>query len=302
MILRYSNMTNVAASPLMQRNASRGNNDDGPVVVVSCSSLERPFLRHVIDECLRFSSLVVAVRGTRLFDGTTEDEAWFRTFERHYSRGEHATRVKFVQYDVDPEIAPVTLHNLARWHGYCAFLDASREREGGSWVMFLDGDEIPEGDVFRRWWQEQERTNDVGYKFANHWYFLLPTLRADAMEDSVLMVHSTCLNEDLLRNGERERDSLLSLTRRVERRVVSSAPAGGGGGVMFHHFSWVRSRADLLRKVRSWGHRDDRPWETLLESSWDMMDRLHELPKREFVHGYALRAVPDAFHLFSYFV
>ena len=127
---------------------------------------------------------------------------------------------------------------------------------------------------------------------------------ADAIEDSVLLVHSDALvNPESLKHP-RERDGIYlgHLTSqdgwrdlKVERRV---APVDGKP--LFWHYSWVRpskmgadgkpdgGRAALKAKVANWGHKDDTLWSTMIDRAFD---RIEEgcWPDRDFVHGYTLK-------------
>jgi len=57
---------------------------------------------------------------------------------------------------------------------------------------------------------------------------------------------------------------------------------GLDGEVMFDHFSWVRSREVMVKKVMNWGHREDRDWLSLVNKAFDS----DILTTPDFVHGY----------------
>lgn len=225
-----------------------------------------------------------------MYDGAPEDSSLYHELERRFDGDRD--RLSFVTYDVDVDIArdrPYEMHNMSR---VCGYEHAVHANPCVSWVLFLDGDEVPDGESFSVWWRTNTRDSDVAYKFSNYWYFLLSTLRADQTEDSVLMIHSKNIRPHTLLYGERERDSLLQDCPSVHRRMVDRS-----AGSMFHHFSWVRSRKDLVKKVTTWGHKGDRPWKQLLEHCWAMMDEMGVTPRVDFVHGYRLVVVDDMFGL-----
>ena len=35
--------------------------------------------------------------------------------------------------------------------------------------------------------------------------------------------------------------------------------------VIFHHYSWVRTKSELLLKTKSWAHKNDKNWNELIE-------------------------------------
>lgn len=59
---------------------------------------------------------------------------------------------------------------------------------------------------------------------------------------------------------------------------------GHDSAPLVHHFSWVRSREEMLRKVASWGHRRDRSdWADLVNQEFEREFRAGD---RDFVKGY----------------
>lgn len=257
-------------------------------VAVSYCSLERPFICALLRQACVFSSCVVVAVGMRLYSGGPEDEGHVAELSAEFPQ------VQFVRYPVeDVDLAtPIVLHNRSRAVA-CAAI-ASRQVPC-EWTMFLDGDEVPHGTRVRAWWahDSREARADVAYKMANHWYFMHPHLCADALEDSVVLIHSSHLTESALTHP-RERDGLLSVATSCTglarvRRLVADA-----GKPMFHHYSWVRRRQDLIAKVTSWGHAGDRSdWRQLVERGLDEAEA-GGVP-HEFVHGYPLtRVVPGS--------
>jgi hypothetical protein len=53
------------------------------------------------------------------------------------------------------------------------------------------------------------------------------------------------------------------------------------GTPMIHHYSWVRTKEEMLQKVKSWGHRDDTDWQNLVEKEFS-----HNFTGTDFVPGH----------------
>jgi hypothetical protein len=121
------------------------------------------------------------------------------------------------------------------------------------------------------------------YTLANYWYFREPTYRATTLEDSVVLVRRFLVGEIDLK-AKRERGQFVGAT--TPRRVTWC------GQPMVHHYSWVRTKAEMLRKVRSWGHRDKKDWVTLVEEEFS-----RPFNGRCFVHDYRFDVVEDLFRL-----
>lgn len=273
------------------------------VAIVSYSRLERPFIQPLLDNVTMFAALTVVSVGTRLYSGEPEDEEFVSWMAETYAR----KGVRVVRYEVpeEPHPAPIVLHNAARKAGVRAVREAiaGTDRDVDFWTVFLDGDEIPDGEAVRRWWWNA--VNGFGttadknavYKLANYWYFLDPCLVAEIIEDSVVMVHSSMLTNEAL-DHPRERDGFCLLAPCVKREVRSTE----SGQPMFHHYSWVREdAAGLLRKVANWGHSGDRDWQQLINTYLAAMQNgPGTWPTHDFVHGYPLRRLDAPRHALAF--
>jgi hypothetical protein len=219
-------------------------------VVISYCANDVPFIDKTLSECNKFSDDVIVVYGSRMYDGADADLAAIGVLsDRH-------EWVQFCMYDVDLTLDPYAQegvckrplaywHNLARWTGICRCLN--------DWILLLDGDEVPDGAKVRRWLHESRNPETI-FKAANYWYFKHPENQATSLEDSVLLVHKRHLTRSNV-FGDMERDHICisaSSGAKLERLVKDP-----NGDVMFHHFSWVRGREGLKRKLRSFAHSQD---------------------------------------------
>lgn len=260
-------------------------------IVVSYSSNEQIFAISMFESLTRIIELLNVARdrvecsvyvsiGTMLYNGEPEDEHHISEMIAQFPR------LNFVRYAVDQDKLsnPVELHNLARTTGL-NMIPTDIER----WVLFLDGDEIPESYAFARWFLWERSTTTHIFKMANYWYFIHPTLVSEDFEDSVLLVHSSLLSHSAMHHY-RERDGIILMNpdAKIERTVlsrVSKAP-------MFHHYSWVRANQEgILRKVANWGHTRDRDWNVLVRMTFKDIEE-NKWPAKDFVHGHPLIRLP----------
>jgi hypothetical protein len=269
-----------------------------PIVIVSYSSLERTFIKVLLEECKRFAKRIVVTYGTRLYTGEDENTTEInRLVEESCGTNGLGDIIEFVSYPVrmDELNDPVMLHNRSRAAGIASALP-----QDDDWLLFLDADEVPDGLAMRDFLTRHDFSDrDCAYKLANYWYFMLPTLRAKQVEDSVVLVHASWVTDPKHVDAvwhPRERDGILMhsidahIGRHIQRQVYSRDDKP-----MFHHFSWVRSFPELVSKVRGWGHRNQRNWEHLLRET--RAELAHgRIPVNDFVHGYELEVVAPAFH------
>ena len=255
-------------------------------VVVSYSSNESQFLAAQCRELAICADQIVYSVGSHLYDMRREAPLDLSMLEPKFTVATYA-----VEEDVKSN--PRKYHNLARSAGFAAL------KEDVTWVLFLDADEIPDGRAVKAFFQTNAKHffEKMAYKFACHWYFVKSTWRATSDEDSIVLVHRSQLNAESLADVN-ERDGIV---RRCPggcmRRIYSNA--GTQRKPMFHHYSWVRSKAQALHKVSTWGHRGDRrDWADLVEAAWSSPDP-PAADFVDFVHGYAYEVVEDTFDLIS---
>ena len=253
-------------------------------IVVSWSCNETIFLEAQLRElhvCTCATHIVYSI-GSHLFDGTPQNVPDGLSQAESQSQ---KTRIEVVRYDVahqDAIMDPRKYHNLARLNGYRQLVKNNAENSSGvSWVMFLDGDEIPVGAELNNWFQIHKKhlNEKMAYKFSCYWYFKSPTWRARAHEDSIILVNLK--QETAALTDPRERDGIVAhQPGGCMRRLcgVNSEP-------MFHPFSWVRPLEQIRHKVRTWGHKNDRTdWNDIIHQFW--IDSNHDRQTTDPIHGY----------------
>ncbi len=219
------------------------------------------------------------------FDGTPENRDML---EKIYAA---FPECRFIEYPFIPNKIPKSIWKKIDpahfWHSLSRLLGASLLSESIDTVLFLDADEVPEGGRFAEWLDCSDYHQNTVLKFANYWYFRDPTNQALQFEDSVVMVRKQTLEPNILLKQE-ERDAIYDLLPYSKRRKVT----GTDGAPMFHHFSWVRTKDEMLKKVRAWGHKKDRDWEALVHKEFSA-----PFSGKDFVHGYDYKKVEALFDI-----
>ncbi len=220
-------------------------------VVINYCSNEQSFIDACIEECSKFSNEIVVSYGSHLYDGKSENHAHINEKKNKYPF------VKFTEYPVDKNIdlkkqkgvenrPHAYWHNLARSYGV-------KNISKNKWVLFLDVDEIPDGNRFKLWNKTHQLNEFNIFKIANYWYFKKPIFQALTWEDTPVLAHINRLSSDTI-FGDRERDHIAysSPNTKVFRYVL-----GNDFEPMIHHYSWVRSPDQMLFKLKNWGHTTD---------------------------------------------
>lgn len=241
--------------------------------VISFSSLEAKFFPSLIREVGKFSQDIIIVAYDHFFDGSEENLAIIDDLIFKYPQ------LKWNVCKWSPDFESKHWHNNARWTGVTQAQHTS--------ILFLDGDEIPDGDLMRQFLETESLDEYLMFIFSCYWYFRDSTNQATTKECCGLLV-----------------TDISQLTKemfftRYERWMYMPFPylktklyCEMNGQIIFHHFSWVRTKDEMLTKVRSWAHRGDRPWSQLVEEEFR-----HDFNGQDFVHRYSYNKVLNTFNI-----
>lgn len=242
------------------------------------SGLDDPFLDVCLDGVIPASERVLALAYDRLFDGS-DDRA-----------GVEAMVARNANKNVEMEILPLPenpteddwfYHNWLRREGFRR-LEASAD-----YTLFLDGDEVAEPAALRAW-RDRYGPRPGNFFFPCHFYFREPIYQSLTPHASPRMARNDLLRAALGWGGEAfVRDN------KVDRASYDFEPRYPVPEILFHHFSFVRTKEQMLRKVRTWADRYERPrdvWEALVEREFS-----RPFTGRDFRWGYSYRTVPNRF-------
>ena len=239
--------------------------------IISYCSLDRRLIQANLAEAAKFSSEIIIVCYEHLLNGKKESG-------EHLEHLKSLAGVRVVMLPWEESKESRFHHNQARWIG-AAF---AREK----WLLFLDADEIVEGDNFRRFMALQDGFEFDAATFACFWYFREPTYQALTLENAGLLLRKSKMTPEIC-FSQAERWGYW-LTPEIKTRPplrLSSGPA-------VHHFSWVRTEAEMLEKVSSWAHKRDRDWPALVRQEF-----ARDFSGTDFVHGYRYRQVENVFSI-----
>ena len=251
--------------------------------IVNFCTNESRFIQPCLEQALLFSSQIVVIVASHFFDGTPENRELLNQIYRAFPE------CLFVEYPFAPASIPPRVFRTVRpdafWHCISRLIGVMMLEDHVESALFLDADEVPDGVRLSEWLDCSDYEHHVALKLANYWYFREPIYRARALEDSAVLVQKRALTADLLLHDQ-ERDAIYDSLPGPKRRMVM----GTDGSPMLHHFSWVRTEEEMLKKVRSWSHRKDRDWETLVREEF-----LAPFKGTDFVHGYRFDTVAKPF-------
>lgn len=223
-------------------------------IIISCVD-DFQFLEKLIPETLIFSSYISISIGDKRWNGEPEDHNKINNFIERFK----SERVLFEIYDPivarDFHLAKNMRKKEMIPEAYARYIALNNIPNNYEldYILYLDSDEVIEGVKFKYWLDSNEYKNYEVMKLACYWYWRLPTLRArDYIEDSIVFIkrkhcHSFIIFDDLARTF-----FYIAINGNKNRMIK-----GLDGNPMIHHYSWVRTQEQMLKKVKSWGHKND---------------------------------------------
>jgi hypothetical protein len=236
--------------------------------VINFTTNEARFLNQCLAEVGSFASEVIVPICSHFFDGQAEDRSLLaKIYAAH-------PKTHFIEYPFEK-----SSYSPTHWHNVSRLVGLSELSEEIDWLLFLDADEIVEGRRFLEWLNGFPLDDYAALQMACYWYFRSPRWRSARVEDSPLLIKRSAITYEGLMHPH-ERRGLFHLVQDEKMTFVSKKTP------LFHHYSWVRTKEEMVRKVKSWGHRAERDWVDLVQREFST-----PFSYREFVHGEPLHEV-----------
>jgi len=252
----------------------RENIKNNIATIIQYSTIDYKFIKYCINEAMKFSNQVIVTVADCFFDGTPEDkELLEKTVEEN-------KMVEFVKIKFDPSFHPPFTRY---WFAFSVVNGLTRVNKDIEYVLLLDTDEIIEGDRFKDWLNNFNYKDYNAIKFAAYWYFRETKFRALSVEWAGLLVkRSLLINKVVLHPWLR-----FGMYFIIPRKKISNV-LGIDDEPMVHHYSWVRTKKEMLKKVSTWGHKNDRNWKPLVEKEFQ---RKFTEDSVDFVFGFKYQIV-----------
>lgn len=243
--------------------------------IINFSSLDESFIDACIDNVTDVSAKVIIIGFNKLFDGKDDLAGMQKIIERNRHKN-----VEFIVKDLPPKTfeSNAVYHNITRVFGFEYVKDIA------PYVLFIDGDEVAEKHLLQNW--KESFAGDIKTtRFFNYWYFREPVYQSESLEYSPVLFDTNFLKFLLEFNYD-------DIYRQPFDRNFYEFTADRVSPAIFHHFSWVRTKQEMLDKVKNWGHKNDRNWTELVEEEFT-----HEFTGQDFVHGYKYKTVENMFNI-----
>ena len=243
--------------------------------IINFCTHDARFLSTCIREVAGFSDQVIVACSDHFFDGIPENKVLLKKAESENPQAQFV----YLAFEKDENSDPQYWVTLSRWNAL------SQVKEGTDYILFLDADEIVDGKRMKQFLDAFPLSRFNIIKLANYYYFRESRFRAKVLEDSVILVRKNLLTRELVVDYQ-DRNKAWEMLPEQKQRMVQ----GADGRPLVHHFSWVRTKEEMLRKVQSWGHAGERNWISLVEEEFS-----RPFSGKDFIHGYEYEEVPPPF-------
>lgn len=243
--------------------------------IINFCSNDYPFLRACIDGVKPFSRQILIPVCDHFFDGKPEEKEYLSQI---YAENRD---VEFIEFPFDVQKSLYGSHSSVYWHNLARLIGRFFLQEEVEYILFIDCDEIIDFTRFQEWLQRFPYREYEALQLLNYWYFRESRFQAKTWEYTPLLIRKASIDGTILMNL-RERAGMYDAVGEKKQKGV----AGMDGLPLIHHYSWVRTKEQLLRKVLSWSHNWQRDWVSEVEKEFS-----HPFNGVDFVHGYAFTEV-----------
>lgn len=240
--------------------------------IINYCSNDYRFLHFDVQQVKKFSRQILVPYCDHFYDGSLENQP---LLTRSIKENPEANFIKF-KYNPDAtrtlwrgwQIIARTLgfgrvFGSQYWICYARQLGFDQVNKKIDYVLFLDADEIIDGNRFLAWLNTKNYQKFNALKPANYWYWRSPCHQATVWEDSPLMAKYTSLKNAVFFDHD-ERNATYNFIPGPKTRMV----LGLDHKPMIHHYGWAKPKKNLIKKIKTWGHAKDRNWAKLIEKEF----------------------------------
>ena len=242
--------------------------------VILYSTNDFRFINTCINQLLKCDIKCHIITYSHMWNGTLEDEILLNKTITSYKDN---SLVNFYKIDWEPNKSPWY------WEGLGRYLGTQEVSPSSDFILYIDSDEIIDSDIF---FEELEKNNFSKYNaigLYGYWYWREPIYQSTTTEYTGTMVKTELAKQLPLMEGGRN----------YYFNSISPQVIIGKKNPIIHHYSWVRTKNEMLNKVKNWGHCNDRQnWVECIEEEFT-----HPFNGKDFVHNYEYIKVNNKFDI-----
>lgn len=242
--------------------------------VILYSTNDKRFHKACIENLLEAGIKCHVVTYSHMWKGQPEDLEALKQSAKLFEDNEN-----YSQYFIEWEAGK----NPWYWEAVGRYLATQQVSDDSEYILYIDIDEVVDAKKMKEWIASGEYKQWEAMKIPNYWYWREPIYRATSIEDSIVMTKVSLAKRLQLQPGGRDVYFGASPNR---TRFKLDKP-------FIHHYSWVRSKEEMLNKVSNWGHASDRKnWVELVEEEFS-----RSFNGKCFVNNYSFVEAQNKFNI-----
>jgi hypothetical protein len=256
--------------------------------VVNFCSNDLRFIERSVAEIQKFSQKIVFVTCDHFFDGTVENYDLLKKVYHSFPE------VHFIEYAFLHDRTYSSYHDLKKedkdwqmfWYATSRYIGYLFGCQDSDFVLFLDIDEIPDGEKMKSWLNSYPIHNYEALRLLSYYYFRDPTLRAVKWPPNALMIQTKAILPSMLFSTW-DRVEIFSRIRGEKKSNIVSPD----GTPLIHHYSWTRPKKECQKKASTSGHHWEKDWNALIDQEFEK-----EASSKDFAFGYTYEKAPLFFN------
>jgi hypothetical protein len=242
--------------------------------VVLYSSNDSRFFKKCIEQLIQCNIKTHVVTYSHMWQGTPENKD---ILDEAYSL--FSSNPLYSIYNVEWNPGESSWY----WEGLGRYLATQHVSDSSQYVLYIDADEIIDSERFKKWLDTKEIFNYDSIQLAQYWYWREPIYQSTNLEFTTVL-----LKTQIAKN--------LPFTQDGRAHYFNSGNIKGkcsGNDPFIHHYSWVRTKEEMLNKVSNWGHSSERNnWKELVEEEFN-----RPFNGTDFIHKYNYNIVKNKFNI-----
>ncbi len=231
--------------------------------VISYCTNDFRFISKCIQEVKKFSNQITIVACDHFFDGTPENRHLLDlTYQMHPA-------CQFIEFSYLPNRIYSSFHKISPndpewskfWAATTRYIGYYYSKD--EYLLFLDSDEIVNGERCREWLISGEYFSYEALRIGSYLYAVKPSIRSKKVVNLPLLVKRCTFSPLTLMNELERIGAFLTHSGPKREKVV-----GLDQKPFVHHYSWVRTKEECLWKARTWGHRNEEDWPSIIEEAF----------------------------------
>jgi len=258
--------------------------------VISYCTNDFRYLKKCIQETKRFSNQVIVPVCDHFYNGEKEDTS---LMQWGYKENPEAEFVEFAYYKEKLyskfiECAPDDKYWNLYWNGISRYIGFLHVQKDCDYVLFLDADEIADGQKFLTWLDHNDYHAHNLMRFMCFLYFRGPEIQSTTFQKLPILIRKDAMRPLMALNVDDRHGIFARISKNVKDKIL-----GPDKLPMFHHYSWVRTKEECLKKTNTWGHWWEKDWEKIIEEEYS-----HEFNGKDFVFDHEYIKVNPFFNPF----